>query len=457
MSYAKLLREKRAALQAELEELAKVEAADFTPERQERGSALVSEIDDFDARITEAEQVEERARIANEAAVAAGEVGKEERVGGAHIVSEPRTYTEQTSRQGTSFFADAFSMRDGDAGARDRIERHGREVVAEREISKRATTTSSFAGLIVPQYLVDRAALVARAGRPVANTLDSLPLPDQGTTFQVPLGTTGATTAIQATENSSVSNTDEAWSNLTVNVCTAAGQQDVSRQSLERGTPGLDALIYVDLAGAYAADLDAKVINGSGSSGQPTGILNTSSINAATAFGAAVSASNYWSKTAGQVQAILGSRFMPADHIAIAPRRFGWLLSQVDSSNRPLLVPSAAGNVPQNAQGVYEGIPGGGFTFMGLPVTVDANIPTTVGTNSEDVELLYRAADLLLWEDGDGMPRQLRFEQTLGNQLTVKLVVYGYYAFTAGRYPKAVGKVGGADSSAGDGLIAPTF
>jgi hypothetical protein len=62
----------------------------------------------------------------------------------------------------------------------------------------------------------------------------------------------------------------------------------------------------------------------------------------------------------------------------------------------------------------------------------------------------------LLWEDGDGMPKQLRFEQTLGNQLTVKLVVYGYAAFTAGRYPGAFGKTGGLDVTGG-GQIAPAF
>ena len=70
---------------------------------------------------------------------------------------------------------------------------------------------------------------------------------------------------------------------------------------------------------------------------------------------------------------------------------------------------------------------------------------------------MARREDLLLWEDGDGMPRELRFEQTLGNQLTTKLVVYGYAAFTAGRYPTAVGVVGGNAGTAGFGLVAPTF
>ena len=92
-----------------------------------------------------------------------------------------------------------------------------------------------------------------------------LPLPDQGMSLILPRGTTGVSAAIQATENSSVSSTDEVWANVTLPVATIAGQQIVSRQSLERGTPGLDQLIYMDLAGAYAAALDTQLLTGSGS------------------------------------------------------------------------------------------------------------------------------------------------------------------------------------------------
>jgi HK97 family phage major capsid protein len=459
MSYAKLLREKRAALQTELDELANIEARDLTPEREERATALIAELGDYDARIKDAVEVEERAAASNAAAVAAGEGGKEERVGGAKVTREERTYTKEKSERGeASFFADSFNLRENtDLGARDRLERHAREVIVEGEISKRATTTSSFAGLIVPQYLVDQAALIARSGRPFADTVQKLQLPDQGTQFQIPQGTTGAATAIQATENASVQSTDEVWANVTVNVSTIAGQQDVSRQSLERGTPGLDALVYLDLAGAYAANLDSQVLTGSGGSGQLLGVQNTSSINAATAFGAAVTATNFFTKVAGQVQAVAANRFMAADSIVMHPRRWGWYLSQIASDGRPLAVPN--NNGPTNSQAVYSsGQPYGTVVgaLQGLPVITDASIPTTAGTINEDLVFVYRSADLLLWEDGDGMPRQLRFEQTLGNQLTVKLVVYGYAAFTAGRYPKAVGKIGGLDTTT-NGLIAPTF
>ena len=386
-------------------------------------------------------------------------------------VKEPRTY----QRGGpNSFFADAWGASiGGDFEARQRIERHGAEVRVHGEIpgsEERATTTTTFAGLVVPQYLVDYAALVLRNGRPLANAITKLPLPAQGTTFQVPRGTTGASMAIQATENTAVSSTDEVFANVTLNVATIAGQQDVSRQSLERGTPGIDELIYLDLAGAYAAALDTQIINGSGASGQLLGILNTAGINAATAYGAAPTAALFTTKIAGQIAAVAGAGTAIQPRILVMhPRRWGWLQSLSDSTGRPLAVALPVG--PYNA-GALITAPGGysgdgpsiggptqfvGMLANGLPVLTDANIPITIGTNNEDVVLVLDTQQILLWEDGDGQPKRLRFEQPLGNQLSVRLVAYGFSAFTAGRYPAAVGKCGGLDVTATFGQVQPLF
>ena len=276
----------------------------------------------------------------------------------------------------------------------------------------------------------------------------------------IPRGTTGASAAIQATENSSVSSTDEVLANLTIPVVTIAVQQDISRQSLERGTPGIDTLVYLDLAGAYGVALDAQVLTGTGSSGQMLGVLQTAGIGQATAFGAAATAATFYSKVAGQVSGIETTRYLAPTAIAMHPRRWNWLVAQGDSQGRPLVVPNANG--PFNAFASFDqpvdtpaSVPVG--SLQGLPVLTDASIPTSVGTGPEDQVIVYRREDMLLWENGDGMPRELSFEQTLGNQLTVKLVAYNYAAFTAGRYPTAVGVVGGNAGTIGYGLIAPTF
>lgn len=452
-----VLRERQEADRRELNELTGKEAADFTPEDEARAVALADTISARQGEIDKAAEAETRAAAANAAAVENGETGKEERVTApAKVTKEERTYTARKDQRGeASFFADAFRMQRGDVSARDRLERHAREVEVEGEISTRATTTASFAGLVVPQYLVEQAAIIARAGRPFANTCQHLPLPEQGMVFYITKGTTGAATAVQATQNTSVQNTDQVWADVQVNVQTIAGQQDVSRQSLERGTPGLDSLIYLDLAGAYAVNLDSRIITGTGTG--TLGIQNAGGTQSS-AFTAAATVTTFYTKTAGAVNAVLTNRFLPPTHVLMHPRRWAWLLGQVDSTQRPLVVPVAQG--PQNATANFGNSPEYGQVvgfIQGLPVVTDASVPTSVGTGPEDLVFVYRNTDCLLWEEGDGLPRQLRFEETLGNQLTVKLVVYGYVAFTAERYPLGVSIIGGNAGTAGFGLVAPTF
>ncbi|MET3635659.1 phage major capsid protein [Curtobacterium oceanosedimentum] len=367
-------------------------------------------------------------------------------------------YNPDSAARGESFFRDLYSLKATGAqvhvlGAQERMARYEQQVQ-----SQRAAATSSFAGLIPPQYLIDEAAAVARAGRPVANSVQHLDLPDDGMQLVIPKGTTGTAAAVQASENTTVAEQDEVWQNLTIPVITIAGQQPLSRQALERGAQGIDQLVFTDLAAAYAVSVDAEVIGGTGSSGHALGILNTAGIGQALAFTAAVSPATFMSKIAGAINTVQTTRFAAPNVIYMHPRRWAWLTAQVDGANRPLVVPNPGA---MNAFGSYDGVnnptavtPAG--TLLGLPVITDANIPVSVGTGPEDVVIVARSQDLLLWEANDGNPTNLQFEQTLGNQLTITLVAYGYAAFTAARYPSAVAVVGG-NAAAGNGLIAPTF
>ena len=458
-SLLEILRERQDADRRELEELTNLEVAAFTPEVEARATALAESIRGRQSQIDEASAEEQRTAAANAAAVEHGDAdGREERVEGRAVVTrEERTYTpEKDARGEASFFSDAFNATARqDVSARERLDRHAREVTVEGEgVSRRATTTSTFAGLVVPQYLVDLAAPVVQAGRPFANTCLNLPLPDQGMVFYITKGGTAAATAIQATQNTAVQNTDQTWSDIQVNVQTIAGQQVVSRQSLERGTPGLDSLIYLDLAGSYSVKLDTQIITGTGVGTK--GIQNAGGTQA-TAFTAAATVGTLYTKTAGAVNSVLTGRFLPPTHVLMHPRRWAWLIGQTDSSTRPLVVPVAQG--PNNAVAGFGNTPAYGQvvgTIQGLPVVTDANVPTSVGTGPEDLVFVYRNTDCLLWEE-NAAPRQLRFEERLGDQLSVNLVVYGYVAFTAERYPAGVSIVGGNAGTAGFGLVAPTF
>ena len=87
----------------------------------------------------------------------------------------------------------------------------------------------------------------------------------------------------------------------------------------------------------------------------------------------------------------------------------------------------------------------------GLPVLVDANVPTNQGVSTnEDRVFVARVEDFALWEEGGGVPRVFNFEQTQGPGI-IRLAVYGVSAFTGGRYPAGISMM------TGTGLVAPSF
>ncbi len=356
-------------------------------------------------------------------------------------VNEPDMYEKGGKN---SFFSDMYQARfNNDYNANKRLAEH-------QEVSKRDVGTGAFAGLVVPQYLVDDYAPLARAGANFYNAVPKRELPAYGNKVEISRITTGSAAAEQASENAAVQETNIDDTLLTVNVDTIAGQQDVSKQALERGgQPGfnLEDIIFQDLASAYFTKLDNLLINGSGSSGQPKGISQVSGINAVTYTDASPTVGELYPKLADALQKINSERFAPATAIIMHPRRWGFLTAGVDGSNRPLIVPNA--NAPQNAVGTGEVNKYGSVgQILGVPVITDANIRTDLGAGTEDAIYVVRAEDHILFEQD---VFTAKFEETNAGSLTTKLVVYGYVAFASGRYPKGISAISGT------GLIAPTF
>ena len=406
-------------------------------EAREARDAAVAEIAELEPRIAELEadetaraQAEQLAERFGPAPTPAGTV--------VTVGQEERTYRPDQPHQ---FINDAYrSQFAGDVEAGERVARARAEAIAEA----RDVGTGAFGALVVPQYLTDMFAPIARAGRPMANAVGSLSLPGSGMTLNVPRGTTGTGTDLQSAENAALDETNFDETTLQVSVRTIGGQQDVSRQALERGEM-VDQIVFADLAGAYAANVDSHLI-----SHASDGILNTAGINPVTYTDASPTIAELYPKIADAIQQVNSTRFLPPTAIFMHPRRWGWFTAAVDGQNRPLVVPTA----PQNPVGVGQAAEYGQVvgTLHGLPVITDANIPTDLGAGTnEDRIIVARASDSLLWENGDGSPRELRFEQTLGGNLTVKLVAYNYIAATAGRYPTAVAVISGT------GLVTPTF
>ena len=413
-------------------------------------SAYESQRDEVEVRKTKLEEAEALQRAKSQFVkvdIPADEPSLEEKR--ARIeVDEPDMYQR---RGGRKFMADLFSahiMKDPLAAGR--LAQH-QEYELDRSASdfqKRALATGTFGGLIPPNYLVGMYAKALRNGRVFADQVNKQEMPETGMSVIIPRLTTGLTAGIQSSENATVATQDIVETDLTVNSRTIAGYSPVSRQSLERAAYN-EEILMEDLVARYNATLDVQCISGSGSGVNFLGFLNTSGI----ASSAATSSSDLpavYANIADVVQQInssVGGLGYQADKIVMHPRRWGSFVAAVDTTNRPILGISGypAFNVDGQGQSAGYGYVG---NIQGLPVYLDANVPTNLGSGSnEDAILVFASGLVHLWED-DG-PVTLAFEQQAGSSLQVQLIAYNYGAFTAGRYPAACGKV--------TGLVPPTF
>ena len=443
----KKLLEAREAKVAELDglvaELDEMEAGEEFDSKFARSNELHAEIKDMNEKIEEAREAAETLKAVkesrNELGVEDKDLGDSEAV---VEVDEPDMYRKGGDH---SFIADAWSSRQGDYKAQERLNKH-------QDFEARDVGTGAFTGLVVPQYLIDEYAPIARAGSAFYNAVPKKDLPAYGNKIEISRITTGSQAAEQASENSAVQETNMDDTLLTVNVDTIAGQQDVSRQALERGgQPGfsMENIIFQDLVAAYFGKLDELMIEGSGSSGQPLGIRNVSGLNTVTYTDGTPTVGEAFPKLADAVQKVNANRFAPATAILMHPRRWGFFTAGVDGNSRPLVLP--AGNNPDNAMGVGDAAAYGNVVgnLLGLPVITDANITTTDGGgNDQDQIYVVKADDHILFEDN---LFQLKFEETNAGSLTTKMVVYGYVAFASGRYPTGITKIQGT------GLITPSF
>jgi HK97 family phage major capsid protein len=417
------------------------EDRDITEVEASNVQALAKEIEALDARISQVTDIETRkAEAAELARKVEGNAPAEARsAGGWKVTREERTYSPQGEY---SFIRDAFASQVlGDFDAQQRIARHQQE----ERIEKRDVTSSNFAGLVVPQFLTDLAAPFARAGRPFMDVSRRHALPANGLTISISKVTTGSATAVQ-TEGAAVQETNMDDTKLDVSVVTIAGQQNVSRQALERGT-GIDALVMADLVSAYHTNLDSLNVTTSATS------LTNTITQVVTYTDASPTVPELYPKIMDGIQRIQTNYFGGPNFILMHPRRLAWILAALDQNNRPLALPTSNG--PQNAFSVGDGsvvYGNSGYTIAGLPVITDANVITTNGAgNDEDVIIIGNTQESHLWETAGGSPFMLRFEDVKSAELEVKMVVYGYSAYTANRYPNAFALIGGT------GLVAPTF
>jgi hypothetical protein len=364
----------------------------------------------------------------------------------ARVGSEERTYSKEKDRKGSMFLRDvARQYFYRDLEAEHRLSRHMQEEKVERgQYLERAVGTSAFVGLTVPQYLTDLYAPAVAANRPFADICVGHDLPESGMTVNISRITTASSVAGQSSQNSAVSETNMADTLLTLNVQTAAGQQTLSRQAIDRGT-GIEEVTVSDLFKRYATNLDSTLIN------QATTGLSASAGTAATVT--TQSLTGVYPQilaAAAASEAALLAQATP-NYVVMHSRRWYWLSNLMTNTWPAIHQPSLSSyNIGDNTATSYSrGVRG--VLPNGMVAVVDNNITTAAGTGTNQDEMFVVASDEChLWEDADA-PVFIRAEQPAAASLGVLLVLYGYFAYTFGRYPNGQQKLAGA------GLVTPTF
>ncbi|WP_371670022.1 phage major capsid protein [Streptomyces sp. NBC_00289] len=438
------------------EKLSADEQSAFDAKRSELRSKD-GEIEDLDARIKDLEEDEKREQRA--ASILAEQRQAGERRERVTVVSEPETYRKGGQ---TSYFRDLFrAQMKGDTSSIQRLSRNDREVTDRLErihrgaeealqgMEARALTTTDGAGgeFVPPLWMINDYVELARGGRVIADQVRPMALPPGTDSISLPRVATGTATAEQTTQNTAVQDTDATTNSVTANVATIAGKQVVAQQLLDQSPLNMDQILLADLAADYAVKADAFVINNNATN--KVGLLNVSGLNAVTYTDATPTTAELYPKVADGIQQIHTGRFLPADKIFMAPRRWAWFTAAVDTAGRPLVVPSA--NMPQNVLAAMGAVASEGFvgTLQGLPVYVDPNIPINLGAGTnEDRIIILRSTDVIFFE---GTPQAEAFRETKADQLSVLLRFYNYAALHASRYPKSISVISGT------GLITPTF
>ena len=104
---------------------------------------------------------------------------------------------------------------------------------------------------------------------------------------KIPKKATASAASWIASEGGAASESEMTFSQVSLSPKSLGAFTDVTRQLLIQSSLDVEALIRDDLTKALGLAIDKAGLEGTGSSGQPTGILNTTGVNTVTAFAAA--------------------------------------------------------------------------------------------------------------------------------------------------------------------------
>jgi HK97 family phage major capsid protein len=200
----------------------------------------------------------------------------------------------------------------------------------------------------------------------------------------------GGATVTWAGENQNVSDTSLTMQDLNLNEKKLIGIVPVSNELLSHSSPKADQVIQNDLSGALAAAMDLAEIRGTGTNFQPKGmatlVQSSNKFNATTAGTIATLAEITGDSTKAMRLLFEGN---------IRGTRAGWLVSI--KSYMALM----AAQTTTGAFAFREELANG--TFFGFPIEKSNNIPSNLGTGSNESEVYFADFAELMHGVGDQM------------------------------------------------------
>jgi HK97 family phage major capsid protein len=177
----------------------------------------------------------------------------------------------------------------------------GLELEAHKELYKRFGTKQGRRSFFVPLDVQQRdlSAVTASAGgrlvatenmsfieilraRSVAMRMGATRMTGLVGNVTVPTQTGAATAAWLANETTAAGKTDQSFGQMALSPKNVAAYTEISRQLMLQSSPSAEMIVMNDLAAVVALAVDNAAINGSGSAGQPQGIVGTAGIGSVT-------------------------------------------------------------------------------------------------------------------------------------------------------------------------------
>lgn len=168
------------------------------------------------------------------------------------------------------------------------VEKSGVSKTAERSffvpfaaLAKRATYVTSGAttgGNLVATDLLADDFIEALRNNSLMLSLGVRTMPGLVGNVAIPRRSGVANTYYLSTQTTAITQSESTFDQVTMAPKNLAALSKYSRQTLLQGTPGTEELVRRDLTDGLNLAVDLGILNGSGASGQPTGIMQTSGI-----------------------------------------------------------------------------------------------------------------------------------------------------------------------------------